>query len=173
MDIDTTKEIFSLFSTYVMPIILPLALVMIPTIAVGKNYQKQKDEDRKFSLMVLRREAYTKYWSLFVNKAKAQESVNRIVLMDASDDEKILATKLLNEATHDFVEHTLKMLVIGSDDVVEEMGKLHVYLREIGNAPDSKMINQQVGSICNAMRLSVFEETELSLEDLARYVPIV
>ena len=135
---------------------MPLLLAIITAFAGLGGYAWNKRIDRRHALIELRRNAYRSYLNAFIAMSDSPQSIDEI--------------------RRRYYQSEVELLVVGSDAVVQAVGKLSGFYAATNDDRfnrDASEVRRLVAEICRAMRADCYEKTELSIEEIQALVPIV
>ncbi len=119
-----------------------------------KGYREQKKQDREEELIKRRQLEYERYLTAFSNAGRWK----------GVDDEKHA------EAEAEYHEAHSNLLLVGSDDAITAANKFHRYYVHAERV-DPREVKMRYAAMIVAMRKDGFEETELSVREVAMNIP--
>ncbi|MCJ8507796.1 hypothetical protein MUU53_07700 [Rhizobium lemnae] len=135
---------------------IPLLVALLTALAGVFAYSWNKRVDRKHALLELRRVAYRNYLNSFMAMSDSPQGVDEI--------------------RRRLYQSEVELLVVGSDTVVQAVGKLSNFYAITNNDRfnrDAAEVRRLVANVCMSMRADCFEKTDLSIEEIRALVPIV
>ncbi|MGG7518979.1 hypothetical protein ACQ3G6_13930 [Allorhizobium undicola] len=134
---------------------MPLVVACLTALAAFTGYAWNKKIDRKHALIETRRTAYRNYLSAFMAMSDSPERVEEIL--------------------RSFYQSEVELLVVGSDAVIQKIGKLSSFYAATNSDRwnrDASEVRRLVAEICKAMRADCFEASRLSIDEIQALVPI-
>jgi hypothetical protein len=135
---------------------LPLIVAAFGIVGAVVTDAYQRRVDRRTALIELCRDAYTNYLNAF---------------MAMSDN-----PPQFDELRRRYYQAEVKLLIVGSDRVIQDVGALSRYFSTTNpdrSSRDASEIRRLVAEVCRSMRADCFEKSDLTNKEIQAVVPIV